>query len=320
MGDLFYIASQDEEGGIYLCEIDKRGIIDVRAFYPLERTAWLCRYGKKLYALLREPFMQQSGIVSFDVAGDGTISNRSEVQPSYGSIASYLTVLDSGMYCTNYLSATTVHFPDTVLVHTGRGPDPDRQQCGHPHCVTQIPGSSDVVIPDLGTDRLFVCSKDLELRYTVSMPAGSGPRHIKFSQDGQFAYCTLEMAAEVAVLKTVNGTLTFLYSVKNIPDAFTDPVSASALLLSDDGKRLFVSSRGYRGVTVYAVEGEKLTRLGLADCGENAHIRDMNFVGRWLLCGDEKAHRIMVFPKDDCIGRECCSVFDVVRPWCILPV
>ena len=62
MPQRFYLASQDSAGGIYLCSVDGAGNISTEDFYPLPGCAWLAMDGGKLYAVLREPFQQQSGV------------------------------------------------------------------------------------------------------------------------------------------------------------------------------------------------------------------------------------------------------------------
>ncbi|WP_349428523.1 beta-propeller fold lactonase family protein [Microbacterium sp. LWS13-1.2] len=67
-----------------------------------------------------------------------------------------------------------------TLVFEGEGPNRDRQTQSHPHQVVEYEG--DLLVPDLGSDRLLRVSIDdtgsLALLESWEVPAGSGPRHV----------------------------------------------------------------------------------------------------------------------------------------------
>ena len=96
--------------------------------------------------------------------------------------------------------------------------------------------------------------------------------------------------------------------------------TASAIRISGDGRRLYVSNRGRGGVCVFDVDGARLSRAGYISCGEGGQIREFNFVGSWLLCADEKGHTVSVFPRNHAIGSAPVSVSEFKRVWCILPL
>ena len=320
MPQRFYLASQDSAGGVYLCSVDGAGNISTDEFYPLSGCAWLTMDGGKLYAVLREPFQQQSGVVSFDILPDGKLTNMSRPQPTHGSIAAFLLADEGRLYCANYLSGSVVLLPDTVAAYSGSGPVAGRQDCSHPHCVARIPGSDLLAVTDLGTDRIYVCTKKLDTVSTVVMPAGSGPRHIVFSPDGSYAYCSLELTGEAAVLERRGDELRYLSRQSVLPEGRGEGCSASAIRISDDGGRIYVSNRGRGGVCVFDVDGAHIKRTGYISCGEGGHIREFNFVGDWLLCADEKGHTVSVFPRNRAIGSAPVSVSEFKRVWCILPL
>ncbi len=319
MPQRFYLASQDGAGGIYLCSIDGAGNIRTEDFCPLPGCAWLAADGGKLYAVLREPFQQQSGVVSFDILPDGKLANMSRPQPTHGSIAAFLLADKGQLYCANYLSGSVVLLPDRVAAYSGSGPVSNRQDCSHPHCVARIPGSSLLAVADLGTDRIYVCTEELDTVSTVVMPAGSGPRHIVFSPDGKYAYCSLELTGEAAVLERRGDGLRYLSRQSVLPEG-SEGCTASAIRISEDGRRLYVSNRGRGGVCVFDADGARLSRAGYISCGEGGHIREFSFVGNWLLCADEKGHAVSVFPRNHAIGSAPVSVSEFKRVWCILPL
>lgn len=314
----FYTASQDKDGGILLCELDENGVITQRDFTPLPGVAWLAKEGGRLCALLREPYPMQSGVLSFDITADGRLGAPGELIPTHGSISSHLLCRDGKKYVANYLSGTAVLLPDTMLAFSGSGPD-ERQRSSHPHCTTVFPSGDTLAITDLGADRIWLCSGELAPRGSVVMPAGSGPRHLVFSADGTAAYCSLELASAVAVLKREGEGLRYLRSVSTVPENYRGENSAAALRLSPDGKLLFVSNRGHGSVRIFRAEGTELLPLGYVECGEGAQLRETCPVGDFLLCADEGRHEIRVFRIGDGAAPVECSRFPVVRPWSILP-
>lgn len=320
MKTFFYIASQAENGGIALCSIDAAGIISQEAFYPFPGVSWLHRADNKLYALLREPFMQQSGVACYDIFPRFTLAPSGGITPTHGSVAAHLNCIGGKLYCVNYLSGSAVMLPDKMLAFSGSGPVVSRQQTSHPHCIVPIPGRQQLAVTDLGTDKIYICTPELELLYSVTMPAGSGPRHIVFSADGRYAYCSLEISCETAVLKAdENGIFKCSAVYGALPLSSQELCSSSAIHLSRDGRQLYVSTRGRGGVCIYDICGDELRQTQFVDFGDKASIRDFNIVGNWLLCADETMHRIYVCVAD-APERGTVSCYDIRRPWCVLPV
>ena len=314
----FYVASQDRDGGILRCAIDAQGCVRQRDFYPLDRVAWLASAGNRLYALMREPFMMQSGIAEFETGADGKLRRKGEIMPVHGTVAAHLLPWKGRLYSANYLSGTVTLMPDRLIAFGGRGPDP-RQECSHPHCMIPAPDGKHVCICDLGADRIYVCTPELERLSELEFKAGSGPRHMLFSKDGRFAWCSLELCSETAALEYSGGRLELRHRYSTLPDGFGGENSAAAIRMSADGKTLYVSNRGHGSVCVYNVDGAELSPAGWVRCAQGASLREINIVGDWLLCADETGNMIYVFRAGDCVGAEPVSRFAVKRPWSILP-
>lgn len=313
---LVYIASQDEAGGILRCELDPEGRLWPLERVAVDRPAYLCREGDRLYAVLREPFPQQSGVVSFQILANGALKPLTPPQPVHGAVGCYILAWRGSVYCANYLSGSTIRMPDRLLAHNGRGADPRRQECSHPHCVTPTPDGF-LCINDLGTDCLYVCTSALAEVSRVSLPAGSGPRHLVFAPEGTYAYCANELNATVSVLSYHSGRFRYLRSYPVTPEGSPEGSSASAIRLRDH--RLYVSTRGYGSVRVFSAEGDRLEALGDYRL-PGAALRECNLAGDYLLCGDEAAGRVSVFSLKAGFGAPPTSQLAVTRPWCILPL
>lgn len=316
MEQTVYVASHDPQGGILRFSLSDEGRLKERERYPLDRPAWLCVEGNRLYAVLREPFMMQSGIASFEIQPDGSLRQLGKIQPVHGTVSAHILAWEGRLYSANYLTGTTTLMPDKILAHNGSSVNPKRQDCAHPHCLTPTPDGKYLCINDLGTDCIYICTPDLVEVSRVRVPAGSGPRHLVFSKDGRFAYGSNEMASTVSVFSYSDGVLTHLAAYSSVPDDFQEENSGAAIRLSPDGKTLYASNRGHDSVCIWDVEGEKLTgKRFLMVQGKSP--REMSLAGKFMLCGNEGSGTITVFNLET---GELTDRVEVVRPWGILPV
>lgn len=313
-----YIASQDITGGIFRCRLTESGQIELVEKYEIDRPAFLNTDGKKLYALLREPFLFQSGVAEFDILSDGSLKQAGEIQPVFGTISAFVLPHRGRVYTANYCSSNTSRLPDRVVPHPGKGPDPNRQTCSHPHCITPTPDGDFLCICDLGTDCIYVCDLDLNEISRVSVAPGSGPRHLIFSRDGRYAYVSNEMGNTVSVFAYEYGKLTHLEDYSTLPSDFEGFSTASAIRLSEDGKKLYVSNRGHDSAAVFHVDGAELT-LDRFIMSHGSSPREMTLAGRFLLFGNENSHTITVFDLEGDTSKPVCT-FPVMRPWSIVTI
>jgi len=311
-----YVASHDTAGGILRFTLSDGGKLTLVDRYPLDRPAFLCTEGNRLYGVLREPFMMQSGVVSFEIKEDGSLVQLGKIQPAHGTVAAHILAWKGRVYTANYLSGTTTRMPDKIIAHNGSSVNSKRQDCSHPHCLTITPDEKYICINDLGTDCIYVVTPQLEEVSRVAVPAGSGPRHLVFSPDGCFAYGSNELTSTVSVFSYSDGVLTHLAVYSTVPEDFTQENSGSAIRLSADGKTLYASNRGHDSVCMFDVDGQCLSNRRFLKTG-GASPREISLVGKYLLCGNEGSATITVFDLET--GKQTDTV-EVVRPWCILPV
>lgn len=314
-----YLASRTDEGGILHCVLEENGQLVLRERCEAKSPAWLCRDGQTLYALLREPFLLNSGIIRFSIHGDGSLEPIAGLASTHGTIGAHIYAEDGQVWCANYINGTVIAMPDKLLPFNGRGADPVRQSSSHPHCVCPTPDGRFLCVCDLGRDRIELLTRWLEPVTSTETPAGSGPRHLVFSADGCYAYCSAELSSEVCVFSYAEGRLTFLHSVSTLPEDCFVESAAAAIHLSEDGERLYVSNRGHDSVAVFAVNGAGLTLLGhIPSFGRSP--RDFALAGEYLLCANELSDNVQVFSLKDRIPTEPVCTLAVEMPWCVLPV
>lgn len=313
MAQIVYVASHDPKGGIVRFSLSEEGKLTFLEQYPLDRPAHLCAEGNRLYALLREPFMMQSGVAAFEIREDGDLQKNGPVQPVHGTVGAHILCHKGMVYTANYLTGTTTRMPDIILAHNGNSVHP-RQDCSHPHCLTLTPEGSFICINDLGTDCIYVCTPDLKEVSRVKLPAGSGPRQLVFNPDGKHAYCVNELDSTVSVLGYEAGKLQHLAKFRALPQGYYGENYSAAIRISPDGKTLYVSNRGHDSVTVFAVEGENLHLKGhMSTGGKNPW--EICLSGKYLLCGNDGDNSVTVFDLET--GR-ITDKAEVLHPRCIL--
>lgn len=151
--------------------------------------------------------------------------------------------------------------------HIGSGPVLERQESAHAHSATFTPDGRYVIICDLGMDELVVYTMipstgKLHRAYNqnVTMPAGSGPRHLVFSPDGRFAYVSCELSSEVVVLSYNKDAapdepcLKVMVKISTQSPEFSSSTNyPAAIRITSDGRFLYVSNRGEDSITLFSI-------------------------------------------------------------------
>ncbi|WMW04628.1 lactonase family protein [Pseudomonas entomophila] len=200
--------------------------------------------------------------------------------------------------------------------HKPSGVNPERQAGAHVHSLVSSPDGRHLYACDLGADKVFIYRYDgaspehplsPAIPASVSLPPGSGPRHLLFDAKGRHAYLTLEMSAEVVVFDVQEGALV---ERQRLPLTERKDVAAKAaggLHLSADGRFLYVSNRGTANeIVVYAVgKDDGLLSVLQHRSVEGDHPREfaLDPSGNYLLVANQKSGRIVVMHRDPRSGK-----------------
>jgi 6-phosphogluconolactonase len=199
------------------------------------------------------------------VRSDGSAALLSRVSTG-GDGACHLALSPEGrrLLVANYGSGSVSSFlvgPDgrlsglvDLVTFSGSGPDPDRQEGPHAHQV--VWDGEEVLVADLGTDRLhrLQVAEDgglSEAGPAVPLPPGSGPRHLVLVEDHLVVACELSGRLWLAQRGDTGGW----QEVGSVPCSGASakgPVLPSALRA--DGDRLFVANRGPGTVAVFRLD------------------------------------------------------------------
>ncbi len=279
-----YIASCAESGGIYFCKSSGNGHLETIQKTNIPHPMFLAIEGDTLYALLRKPFenSENSGLITYRINSDGTLSDPSEILSTEGVVACHLSVLNEAAYCANYISGSVKKIPGKLVCHKGNGPHPTRQDSAHAHFSYVY--NNEVFVCDLGIDTIMVYDLDLNLKYSLKTPDGSGARHLAFSDSGEMMYCINELSSTVSVFKKQGDKYEYLKDYPALPSDFTEKNTAAAIRIKDN--RLYVSNRGHNSIAVFNIMGETLSAPKFYPCGGDFP-RDINILGDYIFCTNQ---------------------------------
>ena len=292
-----YVSSCTESGGIYHFKSDGNGSIELKNKYNLDRPMYIIADDNILYCLMREAFEDgTSGLVSYEIAKDGSLKERSMPQSTKGVCACHLCKAGENVYCVNYLSGSVIKMPDTMAVHSGKGKDEKRQEAPHTHFVSPSPDGEYIFVTDLGLDKIFVYDKNLNEVSKVSVPEGHGPRHLAFGPDGKTVYCANELKSTVSVLEYSNGRLELKNTYGILPKDFKGESTAAAIRYC--GGKIFVSNRGHNSISVLAEQSGILKPEQTIPSG-GADPRDFWVDDEVLICTNQTGNNVTVISRKD---------------------
>ena len=143
-------------------------------------------------------------------------------------------------------------FLPTSLVrhrHAGSGPNLPRQAAAHCHQAVPLPDGSGYAVVDLGQDRIFTYPAGTSV---ATLPPGAGPRHLVFHPNGRHVLLVSELANLVSSYRReADGALTLVAQRSLLSEDWRGASIAAAIRLSDDGRRVFASTRGHDSISTF---------------------------------------------------------------------
>src|SRR5467141_526803 len=167
--DLLYVGTYTEN--IYLVRMDRGSgeLLQVGAVNAGANPSFLSIHpnGRVLYAVNE---LEKGALVAFAIESATGALTRLNEQPSEGGAPCYVSVDRSGraLLVANYAGGNVALLPiqpngalapaASVVQHTGTGPNAERQEAPHAHCIIPDPSNRFALAADLGADRVFVYS------------------------------------------------------------------------------------------------------------------------------------------------------------------
>jgi 6-phosphogluconolactonase len=178
-------------------------------------------------------------VAVFPVAADGTLGPASDVRPSVGPRHHARAIDDP---------------PGQFAVSDHDGP--------HVHMVAADPTGQFVIANDAGLDLTLIWRLDTQggrllpaEAPVLVAPPGSAPRHFAFHPSGKFFYNLYEHDARVVVYDYdgSRGAMRLKQSVSTLPPHFAGSNLASGIVISPDGRFLYVGNRLHSSIAIFAV-------------------------------------------------------------------
>ena len=254
----------------------------------------------------------EGAVAAFRVTGDGPEPAGPPV-PVDANGPTHLSLFAGHLLTANYGSGSVTAVPvradgglarsaSGVFRHSGSGPHPQRQRGPHAHQVQPDPSGRWVVGVDLGTDSVRVCTLTggtLRLHREFALRPGSGPRHLAFHPDGAHAYVLNELSPTLVVCRwdAADGELRPLTEVPVLPGAPAGDAYPSGVAVSPDGRFVWTATRGEDVLSVFAVDGEKLSPLTTVPCGGHWP-RAVTESGGFLYVANERSGDVTWFAVD----------------------
>lgn len=203
------------------------------------------------------------------------------------------------------------------IQHMGSGPNTRRQQSAHAHSINLDAANRRAFVADLGLDNVMVYEFD-KVHGTlvpnnlpsVSLAAGSGPRHFSFHPNGRFAYVINELLLTVTTLAYdgTDGSLKPIQTISTLPSNVDDRagMSTAEVVVHPSGKFVYGSNRGHHSIVVYSVNRDsgKLTYVENASTqGETPRNFAIDPTGQYLLAENQGTNSIVVFAIDQESGK-----------------
>ena len=332
----FYVGSSngDLSHSIYLCELNPAD----GAFAVLDSFAGarggsyldLSTGGDYLFAINQDPWKQESGhsTVSSFAIEPGTMALKAvNSQSSEGSGICHIHCSDSGDYifAANYGSGHATALPvkekgeiataSSIVIGEGTGPVESRQEGPHAHQVMLDPGQNFLLVPDLGTDRVFIYAFDAESGELTPNPAlaffelapGAGPRHLAFHPDGLSLYIVNELNSTITACSyhPEDGTIAGLNTISTVEESHLGMKYPAAVRAHPNGRFVYASTRGENScISAFEINKDRsLTRIQVMEQVPNWP-RDFNVdpSGNNMLVAGERSNEIQLYKINEADG------------------
>ncbi len=221
--------------------------------------------------------------------------------------------------------------PQQTIQHTGNGPNPDRQTAPHVHQTVIAPNNRDVLVPDLGIDKVILYQLDEQTgKLTAASPAsvsgtaGGGPRHLALHPHGKAMYLLEEMSGNVATFSQQGGKFMLEQTVSAMPPGYTGEAAGAEIVAAPDGRFLYASLRGNNTIAIFTINPttNQLTYRSSTPVGNAPRSFTLDPTGRWLLVANQKSNTVITFARDIRMGTltPTSEPVSVPAPVCLLPV
>ena len=183
----------------------------------------------------------------------------------------------------------------------------------HAHMIQADPTGRFVLHVDLGLDQIFVWKFDENKGvltpndpFSVSLPAGDGPRHFHFHPNGRWFYSIQEEGSTIVLFDydIATGQLASRQTISTLPPGFAGSNFCSEILVSSDGKFVYAGNRLHDSIGIFAVGPNGGLTFLEEEWTRGNYPRSFSFdpTGRFLTCCNQRADNVAIFEVNRTTG------------------
>jgi 6-phosphogluconolactonase len=281
---------------------------------------WVGPNGKVLYAVNWEDpggvsafrIDARSGGLTFlnRVSAQGARPNQVVIHPS-GRIAVTVNYKTGNLAAYKVLADGRLSEAFYVDQHTGAPLSP-KQSGPKAHGVEFSRDGRFMYVAELGLDRVYAYRIDGahaaitpgDPPYVQTHP-GAGPRRLQLAPDGRFLYVNHETDSEVSVFAVDGTRLSEIQTVSTLPAGYAGANTTAEIVISSDGRFLYVSNRGHDSIAVFAIDkasGRVTPKANVPAGGRTPRNLRLDPTGGFLFSANEGDGTITVFRIDQTTG------------------
>lgn len=300
--------------------------------------------GKNLYAVSEDGNKEHGHISAYTINQKTKTLDFINKVPSNGDHPCFVAInkkanwLVAANYSSGSLASFSVNPNGSInestqkIVHTGSGPNKQRQASPHVHATFFGPNYTSVWAPDLGSDKIAVYDFNDKAAAPLSSTAvheiisspGSGPRHLTFSPNKLFVYVIEELTGTISAYK-VKGTKTILVqNIKTHPENVKSTFGSADIHITPNGKFLYASNRGEENnLAIFSINPStgKLTNIGYQSVsGVGPRNFTIDPTGQYVLVANQITSNIVTFYINQATGllKELPTQINIPNPVCLV--
>lgn len=326
--------TKDSSEGVCMYHFDTAtATATLQAILPMPNPSFVAvdKSGKFAYAVNELP---AGKITSMAIREHALLQLSSS--DAMGSYPCYVSVHPSGNWIVagNYGSGNLTLFGShrgthtpalQSLQHCGSSVHPQRQNKPHVHATLFTEDGSSLLVTDLGLDKVYFYRfnrQRLQLKDSLMLPPGSGPRHLATAKNTQRIYVLTELTGNIHYFENQQGKWQLQQTVSTLPPHASGSSDAADIHISPDGKYLYSSNRGaFHHIAIFRIDEKgMLTALGHQP---TLGFRPRNFSihpsGKFLLAANQDSNEIVIFERNIATGllTDSGNRIQVGQPVCI---
>jgi 6-phosphogluconolactonase len=323
--DVYFGTGGKDGKGIYHSKLDKEKgkLSGINLAAEVKSPGFLAFHPDRKVIYAVAVMEQEHSVVAYSISENGDLSFINSEMISDGG-GTHICVHPSGKFLmtVQYSGGSVAVFPlekdgrvmarSQLVKHKGgSGVVPTRQNKPHPHWVGFSPDGRFAMVPDLGLDQIVVYQVQPDQTLIKRVGAidgvpGGGPRHMRFSVDGEYIFLLNELDLSVSTFAydSEEGSAELVATTPTLSSAMKKKESfnsSSEILVHPNGKFVYAGNRGSDTVTAFQMDPEN-GRLDVTDIepirGSWPRNINLDSSGRWLLAAGQFSDTVAIFSID----------------------